>query len=224
MNDDDALARTDAIIDGPHPRPRRRRALAIGVGGLAAAAALTVAGFAIAGGGDGGSPGVAQVGSTATTAAGSSASGSGGSEREQALAYSKCMRQHGISDFPDPNENGGLAINANGPNSDLVPSNPQYQAADTACKHLLPNGGEPPPADPELRARMLKYSECMRSHGIGDFPDPNSDGTLQIQAGPGSDLAPDNPQFEAANKACKQFLPNGGKGGSLSQGSESGKG
>jgi hypothetical protein len=224
MNDDE-LARTDAIIDGPQPRQRRWRTLTLSVGGLAAAAALAVAGFAIAGGGGGDdSPGVAQVGSTATTAAGSSPSGSGGSERDQALAYSRCMRQHGIQDFPDPNENGGLAINANGPDSDLVPTNPQYQAADTACKHLLPNGGEPPPPDPELRTKMLEYSKCMRNHGIGDFPDPNSDGTLQLQATPGSDLSPDNPQFHAADTACKHFMPNGGKGGSLSQGNGNGKG
>jgi hypothetical protein len=187
-----------------------------GVVGIAAAAVAVVVGIALAGGGGSQSPGVAHIGSSDTTVKNGTAS-SNGSEREQTLAYSQCMRSHGIADFPDPSSNGGLAINANGPDSDLAPDNPQYQAADSACKKLLPNGGQPPPADPELRAKTLAYSQCMRSHGIADFPDPNGDGMLQLQGSPGSDLAPDNPQFQTADKACKHLLPGGGKGGSTTQ-------
>ena len=80
-----------------------------------------------------------------------------------------------------------------------------------------------PPLDPVLRAKTLAYSKCMRAHGIADFPDPNGDGVLQIQGTPGSDLAPDNPQFHTADKACKHLLPGGGKGGSTTQGSSEGK-
>jgi len=185
---------------------------------------LVGGGIAVAGGGGSESPGVAHLGSSATTAANSAQSGSNGSEHEQALAYSKCMRSHGITDFPDPDEHGGLALSANGPDSDLLPTNLQYQAADEACKHLLPNGGQPAPVDPELRAKTLAYSKCMRAHGIAGFPDPNGDGVLQIEGTPGSDLAPDNPQFHTADKACKHLLPGGGKGGSTTQGSSEGKG
>jgi hypothetical protein len=56
----------------------------------------------------------------------------------------------------------------------------------------------------------------MRAHGISDFPDPKADGTLQINATPGSDLDPSNPRYQSANGACKRYLPDGGTGGSLS--------
>jgi hypothetical protein len=57
------------------------------------------------------------------------------------LNYSKCMREHGISDFPDPNADGSLAIQVN-PGGDLDPNNPQYQSADKACAHFRPGGGQ----------------------------------------------------------------------------------
>jgi hypothetical protein len=47
----------------------------------------------------------------------------------------------------------------------------------------------------------------MRSHGIRDFPDPNANGKIQLSAGPGSDLVPDNPQFRAAQQACQSLMP-----------------
>jgi hypothetical protein len=53
------------------------------------------------------------------------------------LNFAKCMRSHGISDFPDPSSN-GLRLSG-GPNSDLNPSNPTFQRAQTACQHFLGN-------------------------------------------------------------------------------------
>ncbi len=66
-----------------------------------------------------------------------------------------------------------------------------------------------------MKAGNLRYAQCMRAHGISDFPDPNSQGQLQIQARPGSDLDPNNPRYRSANTACQHFEPGGGKGGSL---------
>jgi hypothetical protein len=133
------------------------------------------------------------------------------------LAHARCMRAHGISNFPDPDANGNLQLNADA-GSDLDPNNPRFKAADSACKSLLPPRKAPPK---DLKAKTLKYARCMRAHGISDFPDPGPDGTLQIQATPGSDLDPNNPQYKAANDACKKYLPGGGAGGSLSTGSAS---
>jgi hypothetical protein len=48
------------------------------------------------------------------------------------LAFSKCMRSHGIPDFPDPNPGGGLSIQAT-PGSDLAPNNPTFQSASKTC-------------------------------------------------------------------------------------------
>jgi hypothetical protein len=119
------------------------------------------------------------------------------------------MRAHGVPDFPDPGANGRIAIQG-GPGSDLDPQNPQFRAAQQACQSLQPTGS--PAQQAAGRATFLRYSKCMRAHGIADFPDPNSSGGIQIQGGPGSGLDPQSPQFQAADKACQHFLPGGGKG------------
>jgi len=145
---------------------------------------------------------------------GTGAGPSGGSDRQSELAFSRCMRAHGITAFPDPNAQGGIALNA-GPGTGLDPKSPQFKAANRACRSLLPSRGPLSPAQQaEARAQALKYSRCMRAHGISDFPDPNSQGNLQIQANAGSDLDPHNPRFQAADKACQHDLPR--KGGSFS--------
>ena len=64
-----------------------------------------------------------------------------------------------------------------------------------------------PTLTPAQRAAQLSYSECMRSHGVSDFPDPDSQGRIQISGGPGSDLNPDNPVFQNAQKACQSKQP-----------------
>src|SRR5918994_1706372 len=49
------------------------------------------------------------------------------------LAFSRCMRDNGIANFPDPNPNG---INIDGLGID--PDSPQFKAAEEACKYLMP--------------------------------------------------------------------------------------
>jgi hypothetical protein len=147
---------------------------------------------------------------------GTGAGPAGGSARHSELAYSRCMRAHGIKDFPDPSAQGGIDLNG-GPGSDLNPSSPQFKAANNACKSLLPPQHALSPAQQaKVRAQALRYSRCMRAHGISDFPDPDSQGQLQIKAQPGGDLDPNNPLYKAADKACRQYMPGGGKGTSNS--------
>jgi hypothetical protein len=52
------------------------------------------------------------------------------------------------------------------------------------------------------------YSACMRSHGLPNFPDPNSNGGIKLDSTRGLDRS--SPQFESAEEACKSLLPNGG--------------
>ena len=54
-------------------------------------------------------------------------------------------------------------------------------------------------------ARALQFSECMRSHGVPNFPDPTSGGGIQISSGSGVD--PASPQFRTAQKACQKSFP-----------------
>lgn len=55
----------------------------------------------------------------------------------------------------------------------------------------------------------LQYSQCMRAHGVPNFPDPSgSGGGIQIKIGSG--VNPSSPAFEAAQNACQKLLPGGG--------------
>jgi len=113
------------------------------------------------------------------------------------------MRAHGISDFPDPNANGGLDLNAGG-GSDLEPNNPQFQAAQKACQSLLP----PPPTEAQQkqqRAAALRYAKCMRAHGISDFPDPSANGGIMMNKDSGID--PESDTFKAAQQKCESLMP-----------------
>jgi hypothetical protein len=57
-------------------------------------------------------------------------------------------------------------------------------------------------------ADALRYSQCMRSQGIIDFPDPSANGTFAIPgAGPNRDLNRDNPSFQVAERACQRYSP-----------------
>jgi hypothetical protein len=59
--------------------------------------------------------------------------------RAQALAMSRCMRSHGVPNFPDPTfrtgpGGGGIAIGIHlSPGSGIDPSSPAFQAAQRAC-------------------------------------------------------------------------------------------
>ncbi len=139
----------------------------------------------------------------------------GGGNEAQMLAYAQCMRSHGVANFPDPNGQGEIQ------GSGIDPGSASFQAADKDCRHLLPNGGQPTAAQQaKALAQALKMSQCMRSHGISDFPDPQSQPgggvaiRIQIHAGSGSNLNPQNPQFQAAQKACQGIM-----GGPLGAGS-----
>lgn len=54
-------------------------------------------------------------------------------------------------------------------------------------------------------SRLERFSQCMRSHGEPQFPDPTPQGKFPLGAG----LATNSPQFQAAQQACKAFAPSG---------------
>jgi hypothetical protein len=56
---------------------------------------------------------------------------------EQMRAFSQCMRENGLPDFPDPDAEGRLRGAGHEPQDD-----PKYQAASEACREKLPGGGQ----------------------------------------------------------------------------------
>ena len=155
---------------------------------------------------------------TSSTAAGSSGgSGSSSSPGSQAVAYSACVRTHGVPNFPDPkvttHGNGvSVAIGIN----PSISSNPHFKSAQQACSKLLPGGGPGGEGNhqiaPSEQSRYLKAAACIRSHGIPNFPDPTfSGGGVHIEH---QGLNESSPAFKAAVHACESLIPGGVHGGS----------
>ncbi|MEH1125991.1 hypothetical protein [Micromonospora sp. CPCC 206061] len=59
-------------------------------------------------------------------------------DMEKARQYSKCMRDNGVTAFPDPDpETGGIMLRG-GPDSGLDPNSATFQAAQKTCESLRP--------------------------------------------------------------------------------------
>jgi len=142
---------------------------------------------------------VAQLGSTGTTTKGSSsaATSAASSRRSSALAYSRCMRAHGVPKFPDPDSQGNFgSLNQQA----LGVSKQQSLAGNDACKNLMPQGGTVSPQMREQKlAFALKLARCIRRHGFPTFPDPTTRGP-RVPRG----IDPSSPRFEAAETTCKR--------------------
>jgi hypothetical protein len=186
-----------------------------------ASAVLLLAGC----GGGSSSPGVAHLSNTsgdssANTGGKSSTPESRASTQQKMVAYSQCMRSHGVAEFPEPTE-GHLLVHTsvhNGHVTGVNPESAQFQAAEKACKSLAPPQQAPSPAmQAKMQESALKMSQCMRTHGVPNFPDPTfSDGgvRMKLKAGGANGIDPESPQFRAAQKACQSIAPGpGGKGG-----------
>ncbi|MEU4894826.1 hypothetical protein AB0B12_19900 [Streptomyces sp. NPDC044780] len=51
------------------------------------------------------------------------------------------------------------------------------------------------------QANGLKFAQCMRENGLTDFKDPKPG------EGMGAGIDPQSPEFQKAEKACKQYMP-----------------
>jgi len=166
---------------------------------LVAGALIVLAGC---GGGSQGAPAVANLG---TTTAGSS-----GATPTSAVPWANCMNAHGMHASAAPH--GYISVSP-----DVDKNSPQFQAARTACRKLLPvvdQGGGGPRSTPQEGAKMLKFSRCMRKHGVPSFPDPTFVNGLWTPGdmGPSGGVDPSSPKFEAAQNVCQRIAPFGKRG------------
>jgi hypothetical protein len=97
----------------------------------------------------------------------------------QAAKFAQCMRDNGVSEFPDPDASGQLTIDGVLNGSSLDSDSPAWKEAIGACKDLQPPGftGDDDVTDEEQEAR-LEFAQCMRDNGVEDFPDPAKDDPL----------------------------------------------
>jgi hypothetical protein len=177
---------------------------------------LIVVGVSVLGSACGGSPssGVASLGSGRTTTQASSppaASSNATSKYRAAFAYVDCMRSHGVPNFPDPSSDGQINVDFARGGKDGSPASggidrmsPQYISADQTCRHLLPGGVPTPAQNQQALAQGLKLAQCMRNHGVPNYPDPNPASPDVVHL---NGVDPSSPQFQAAQKVCQSLVP-----------------
>jgi len=151
--------------------------------------------------------GVTTACSSSSTSSPAHAAGHAARSASSSLAFSACMRSHGVHNFPDPSagSNGQQVTIQQG--SGIDPNSPAFQAAQRSCQSLLPagktaGGGSVSPAE---RARILRYAACIRTHGVPNYPDPTFNGNA-IDFGNLSGFA-DLPQYQSALRACASLNP-----------------
>jgi hypothetical protein len=110
--------------------------------------------------------GSADSGSSAGTA---NSSGTGGNtqatKREKAVKFAECVRAHGVPHFPDPGASGDI-------NFGVDVSKAVFTAAVNACKSLEPPGALSAKRSTKQQSAALRFAQCVRAHGVPDFPDP----------------------------------------------------
>jgi hypothetical protein len=123
---------------------------------------------------------LAACGGRTTTGSTNAASGPAQSPVAAAFAYSRCMRQHGVPNFPDPqvHMSGGKGSIAIGINPGIS-GTPAFNGAQHACRGILPGPKDLSPAEQHARAlNLLAFARCMRTRGVSNFPDPTSTGQI----------------------------------------------
>jgi hypothetical protein len=229
---------------GRRPSPARRpHAPRVVAAGLAILVALSLA----ACGGAAQDGGVVSLVNPSASPDASSSPAASMDPEEAMLAFTKCMKEHGVdvqvSIVTDgtggTGGTGGLQVGGDTKGEDPQPATAALdpkamEAADKACRDLLPAGGmlgDPSATmDPALADQMLKFAQCMRDHGV-DYPDPVfNGGAMSVEIGGSGDGAidPSSQTFQAAQETCGKELPGGGPfvigGSSSSSGSGTGPG
>jgi hypothetical protein len=121
--------------------------------------------------------------------------------------FAECLRRHGHPQIADPSirSDGRITFGAQ---DDAVDAASRALRGST-CRRGLAAVKEAPPKPPtaaELR-QAVRFSQCVRRHGVPDWPDPHPDGTYPLnqrlrQAGKGDLLT--------ALEPCRHLNPGGG--------------
>jgi hypothetical protein len=122
-----------------------------------------------------------------------------------AYAYARCMRGHGVPNFPDPHvsisgNHGsvGFAVNPSETGS------PKWGSAQKTCSKILPapTGNKSARHDGPSKQVLLAFARCMRSKGIHDFPDPDAQGQLPLPTVVAAGVDIHSRQFLDAATSC----------------------
>jgi hypothetical protein len=149
---------------------------------------------------------IAACGSNSSATAGASGQGANSAStpntaqvEQQILAFSDCMRAHGVAGLATPTP---WALR-----SELAPSTPHSQAfvaALPACSHLLPFGPahETAAQTRAHTAALLAFARCIRNHGFPRFPDPSTTGQITHEMVATAGINVHQPAVLQAGYAC----------------------
>lgn len=154
--------------------------------------------------------GVVLVASTVLTACGSGPGGSAGrttargypASEASDMAIVQCYRTHGDPGFPDPIYDPGDGRWHFAVSPGTAPASTQQ-----ACQHLFPSAvnASPPVPQAEFQA-LVRLAECLRQHGVPNWPDPDPDGGFGLPRA----LQTKTAAYARASQACQRLMPSGG--------------
>jgi hypothetical protein len=163
-----------------------------------------------------GSNAASESGAASSTRTATSTSTSSGADkkltaRDKAVKFAECIRAHGVRDFPDPNEKNQFEYGVS-----VTPA--VWTKAVDACKDLQPPGTLSAKRTPKQQSASLRFAQCVRDHGVKDFPDPvNGEPIIDTYKIPSSNKPGGMAILNAATRKCGNVLgeaaPAGGQGG-----------
>jgi len=121
--------------------------------------------------------------------------------REKAVKFSECLRAYGVSDFPDPNASGEF------PSYGVSVTAAVWTKAVAACKSLQPPGSLSAHLTQTQFAAALEFAQCVREHGVPDFPDPvNGQPLIDTNRIPSANKPGGMTILNAATHTCGRLL------------------
>lgn len=145
---------------------------------------------------------------TSSTAAADNRADKNLSKQEKAVKFAGCMRANGVPNFPDPDPKGEFNFGVD------VTVEVWTKAVD-ACKALKPPGALSAKRTPKEQSASLRFAQCVREHGVKDFPDPvNGEPLIDTYKIPSSNKPGGMTILNAATEACGTILEKsaGGQG------------
>lgn len=169
---------------------------------LIAAAVVAAAAFSLLAAGCGGGSSSGVAGSAATTTIQYGTNGASAA----ALTFARCMRSHGIPDWPDPEGDGSFD---KAKLRNLATAVSRIRTVEQKYCHVdFENPGQTQTITATERLDYLKAAACMRRHGYPNFPDPTfprQSVTVDIPAS----IDQNSSRFRSAATICTKLIPAG---------------
>jgi hypothetical protein len=146
--------------------------------------------------------------------AGASPSSSGANQQramELGSRFVQCARQHGLPNFPDPVWRNG-EVHFGNDHLDKTKIRQLPEDCQSILDQLPATGQRHQPYTAEEVRRLAQFAQCLRQHGIPEWPDPDADGKFPLSGTPlQSELESEgeSQRMSQAQDACSQYWDKG---------------